>query len=88
MHCSECAELLPRCCICLLQMTIKNPYLEYDPQRSRKVEADEGVGPDTAIVWCQKCKHGGHLDHIMDWFRVESRCPVSECECSCPEKPL
>ena len=66
--CTECGEIFPRCCVCYLQITIKNPYLEWDPQRTRKAEPDEGVTSDTAIVWCQKCKHGGHYDHIVDWF--------------------
>lgn len=69
-------------------ITIKNPYLEYDPPRAKKIEPDEGVTPDIAIVWCQKCKHGGHFEHIMDWFTTETRCPVSECDCNCSERFL
>lgn len=32
-QCTECMEFLPRCCICLMQITIKNPFIEYDPKR-------------------------------------------------------
>ncbi|GAB1601164.1 GATOR complex protein WDR24 isoform X2 [Argonauta hians] len=27
------------------------------------------------FVWCQGCGHGGHLQHIMDWFRENKQCP-------------
>lgn len=26
-------------------------------------------------VWCQGCSHGGHLQHIMDWFKNNKQCP-------------
>ncbi|ORX49056.1 WD40 repeat-like protein [Hesseltinella vesiculosa] len=27
-------------------------------------------------VWCQGCNHGGHLDHMHDWFADEKECPT------------
>jgi hypothetical protein len=31
---------------------------------------------------CSLCGHGGHLEHIMNWFENETKCP-SGCGCSC-----
>ena len=27
-------------------------------------------------LWCQVCSHGGHLDHVSDWFSKYKKCPV------------
>mmetsp|Transcript_10109 Transcript_10109/g.18577 ORF Transcript_10109/g.18577 Transcript_10109/m.18577 type:complete len:1276 (-) Transcript_10109:194-4021(-) len=27
-------------------------------------------------VWCQGCGHGGHLDHLSEWFATEKTCPT------------
>ncbi|KAK6165695.1 hypothetical protein SNE40_022574 [Patella caerulea] len=27
-------------------------------------------------IWCQGCCHGGHIDHIKDWFAVNNECPT------------
>jgi hypothetical protein len=32
---------------------------------------------------CQRCRHGGHLVHMMQWFETETHCPVYGCNCSC-----
>ncbi|XP_078388148.1 GATOR2 complex protein WDR24-like [Cetorhinus maximus] len=28
------------------------------------------------FVWCQGCTHGGHLQHVMDWFQFHTHCPT------------
>lgn len=33
--------------------------------------------------WCQTCKHGGHLNHLMDWFKSHDKCPFLHCKCRC-----
>ena len=30
-------------------------------------------------VWCQGCGHGGHLQHLKDWFDGNSLCPTAGC---------
>lgn len=35
-------------------------------------------------VWCQGCGHGGHMDHMQDWFSKNSVCP-SGCLHRCEE---
>jgi hypothetical protein len=37
-------------------------------------------------VWtarCAKCKHGGHQDHLLQWFKEFDECPVAGCRCEC-----
>jgi hypothetical protein len=35
------------------------------------------------FTWCQACRHGGHADHMADWFRQHAECPVTDCKCHC-----
>uniref|UniRef100_A0A4W3HJU1 WDR59/RTC1-like RING zinc finger domain-containing protein n=1 Tax=Callorhinchus milii TaxID=7868 RepID=A0A4W3HJU1_CALMI len=28
------------------------------------------------FVWCQACAHGGHLQHIREWFQLHAHCPA------------
>eukprot|EP01090_Pellita_catalonica_P014044 TRINITY_DN3481_c0_g1_i1.p1 TRINITY_DN3481_c0_g1~~TRINITY_DN3481_c0_g1_i1.p1 ORF type:complete len:586 (-),score=104.47 TRINITY_DN3481_c0_g1_i1:92-1849(-) len=32
-------------------------------------------------IWCQGCGHGGHLDHMKEWFANETNCPVCNHVC-------
>lgn len=34
------------------------------------------------FTYCSYCKHGGHLDHMTDWFVSYSKCPTG-CGCKC-----
>lgn len=27
-------------------------------------------------VWCQGCAHGGHINHMREWFNGNRQCPV------------
>lgn len=33
-------------------------------------------------VCCKACGHGGHLDHLLEWFDRDERCPTG-CGCRC-----
>lgn len=35
------------------------------------------------FAWCQTCKHGGHIRHLMDWFKNHDKCPFLHCKCEC-----
>eukprot|EP00965_Chrysotila_dentata_P067354 2229282-Pleurochrysis_carterae.AAC.1 len=35
------------------------------------------------MVWCQSCRHGGHVEHVLEWFSLQLECPVSGCACRC-----
>ncbi len=46
---------------------------------------EEKTGLDFKYIWCTKCRHGGHLDHIREWFTDLMVCPVVDCTCICLE---
>lgn len=86
MNCLECLKPLPSCAICLLPITIQNPYL--DNMSRKKNNSDENpdldiLNIDEALVWCQTCRHGGHYKHMVEWFMEYNECPVSDCNCEC-----
>jgi hypothetical protein len=33
--------------------------------------------------WCQMCKHGGHIRHIIEWFKSHEYCAFIHCKCQC-----
>ncbi|CAO3626457.1 unnamed protein product [Cunninghamella blakesleeana] len=33
-------------------------------------------------VWCQGCNHGGHIEHMKEWFSKEKQCPTG-CSHNC-----
>ena len=33
--------------------------------------------------WCQTCKHGGHIRHLIEWFNDHEKCPFLHCKCKC-----
>jgi len=37
------------------------------------------------FIWCTKCRHGGHLEHIKEWFLELMVCPIPDCICICVE---
>ena len=34
-------------------------------------------------VWCAVCGHGGHMNHMANWFRNNKQCPVKGCGHEC-----
>ncbi len=46
---------------------------------------------DTAVrglfTFCEICKHGGHLRHMVSWFSKNSFCPTG-CGCQCRFSPM
>lgn len=33
---------------------------------------------------CEKCGHGGHTMHMLEWFQMHTQCPTG-CGCNCLE---
>lgn len=61
------------CSVCLV------PYLSvgvsmFDIERS---------GNEDLFVWCEKCNHAGHAEHLALWFQEYQTCPVVGCKCTC-----
>jgi hypothetical protein len=82
-HCPECNKQLPRCAVCLVPFSSFNPYLE----KARELREPGAPKPALPLgdwfCWCEKCRHGGHVSHINEWFSNNSKCPVASCECPC-----
>ncbi|KAF8530402.1 hypothetical protein BU17DRAFT_36281 [Hysterangium stoloniferum] len=90
--CQSCGRSLPRCAICLTTLG-----LGFDLARDTELaEGPELLFSDTiddALVFCQTCKHGGHISHMLEWFyghagadsqgTLHDRCPVAGCDCRC-----
>ncbi|XP_023292874.2 GATOR complex protein MIOS [Lucilia cuprina] len=80
--CPSCRKPLPRCSLCLLHMgTTLNAGLLGEGGL-------ESIGWQSKpfskwFSWCQTCRHGGHTEHLMQWFKQNSECPVSSCTCRC-----
>lgn len=84
--CPACRKPLPRCTVCLVNMGSHSGYLiganHHLPSAKNKVGTK--VTPfKNFFTWCQLCRHGGHADHIQDWFDEYTECPVSGCSCKC-----
>ncbi|CAF0839136.1 unnamed protein product [Brachionus calyciflorus] len=35
--------------------------------------------------WCQTCHHGGHIKHLIYWFKSNKKCPYLHCKCYCTD---
>ena len=72
--CHNCAKPLPRCAVCMVPLGYPNHFLQGE-ERIFDIEK--------WFVWCQTCGHGGHANHIKQWFQSHNECPVKGCTCKC-----
>ena len=83
-HCPHCKKLLPKCALCLRPISSLNPYLQLSNARSGQgALRPQELGYGEWVGWCQKCRHGGHVGHLAQWFETNAECPVSGCRCRC-----
>ncbi len=59
--CPRRSKPLPRCAICMIPLGYPN-----NPNQPII---------DNWFVWCQTCGHGGHANHVEQWFETHSECP-------------
>lgn len=81
--CPSCRKPLPRCSLCLMHM---GTMMNASPGETNSSDLQGGwqMKPFSKwFSWCQTCRHGGHTEHIMQWFKQNSECPVSSCNCRC-----
>ncbi|CAH0555566.1 unnamed protein product [Brassicogethes aeneus] len=71
--CPNCRKPLPRCAICLMYMGTT----------TGEIEKSKMVDFDSWFTWCQTCRHGGHAEHMLQWFKEHQDCPVTGCSCRC-----
>ncbi|RNF11746.1 hypothetical protein TraAM80_00729 [Trypanosoma rangeli] len=38
-----------------------------------------------SLAWCTACRHGGHANHLQEWFLTHHKCPVYGCSCRCEQ---
>ena len=70
----RCKRPVPPCCVCLLPLSVVN-------SKAGGSTLPVGQWP----VWCASCGHGGHLQHIDQWFSKYDTCPVKGCGCRCAD---
>lgn len=78
--CPSCRKPLPRCALCLLHMVATGSRQPGDSGTS--YGGQSGVFGQW-FTWCQTCRHGGHANHIAQWFSSHKECPVTGCSCNC-----
>ncbi|PAV84713.1 hypothetical protein WR25_10141 [Diploscapter pachys] len=66
--CPSCGQPLPRCFTCLRRF-------------GYPLKSTDAKCPNFTI--CTLCNHGGHLEHVQDWFSRETFCAVAGCSCQC-----
>ena len=92
--CPQCSRKLPLCAVCLYPIEISNQekivkICSVHSTGALDKEEDNDSGKENQrYIWCTKCRHGGHMDHISEWFREFLVCPFSECKCRCAEKTV
>ncbi|XP_053676082.1 GATOR complex protein MIOS [Anopheles nili] len=85
--CPHCRKPLPRCALCLLHMGTTMGAIS----QSQAIQGQIGWQSKPFskwFSWCQTCRHGGHTEHLTEWFNQNTECPVTSCNCKCFAKDL
>lgn len=80
--CPGCRKPLPRCSLCLTNLGTPSGSGMYHHKDISDLDSKLSPFQDW-FSWCQSCRHGGHVSHILDWFEEHSECPVTGCTCKC-----
>ncbi|CUV05228.1 unnamed protein product [Cryptosporidium hominis] len=80
-----CNKPLPRCVICLTEMSINVISNSINDDAAHKDCAQQCNYNKLSkwYTWCLHCHHGGCFKHISEWFECFDECPVPECNCWC-----
>ncbi|EFA82384.1 hypothetical protein PPL_04809 [Heterostelium album PN500] len=81
--CPHCKQALPRCSLCMLPLSCMVPGIDFKKPTNREFWTAGAESFDDWFTWCQSCRHGGHAQHISDWFKDHNECPVTDCNCTC-----
>lgn len=80
--CPSCLKPLPRCSLCMLHMGTTNASCFQN--KTGYVGSSWQSKPFAKwFSWCQSCRHGGHTEHLTQWFSTHAECPVAQCTCKC-----
>lgn len=80
--CPSCRKPLPRCSLCLLHMGTTNGS-SFQSKTGHVSSGWQSKPFAKWYSWCQSCRHGGHTEHLTQWFSTHAECPVSACSCKC-----
>jgi hypothetical protein len=75
----KCREVLPTCVLCLLPMEATAPLAV------SMTSSDAPLLQDNFYTFCTLCRHGGHAEHLFQWFSTNPDCPVAGCGCLCSQ---
>ncbi|CAF0788328.1 unnamed protein product, partial [Rotaria sordida] len=80
MVCAKCRQVLPRCSICMMSLTtyIEDASYAYEPLLDKHT-----LMSSQWFTWCRLCRHGGHAEHVSNWFAMNQQCPIAKCLCRC-----
>lgn len=89
--CPSCSKQLPACSICLTRPSIHafevngcESFSSCAVSPSTLHLADPSTNrPASMLAWCQRCRHGGHATHLLEWFERSEVCAVAGCDCKC-----
>lgn len=88
--CPSCRKPLPRCSLCLLHMGTSSGAISSPPggnsNNNNNMLMPSNAKPRPFSIWfswCQTCRHGGHTEHLAQWFEKHTECPVTSCSCKC-----
>mmetsp|Transcript_9452 Transcript_9452/g.10768 ORF Transcript_9452/g.10768 Transcript_9452/m.10768 type:complete len:279 (+) Transcript_9452:1-837(+) len=66
-----------------LSLSTDDSCLEFEPiSNSRLKCALCDVAVKGLVTFCRECGHGGHADHMNEWFQLNQTCPTG-CGCKC-----
>ncbi|MFH4983211.1 hypothetical protein AB6A40_009920 [Gnathostoma spinigerum] len=72
MACQYCMKPLPKCVLCRRHLGTLIP-----------TECPTLGRLSSWFTWCQVCRHGGHMAHLLHWFQSHEECAASGCICRC-----
>jgi hypothetical protein len=80
MVCAKCRQVLPCCSICMMSLTtyIEDASYAYEPLPDKHT-----LMSSQWFTWCRVCRHGGHAEHVSNWFAMNQQCPIAKCLCRC-----
>ena len=92
--CPNCSKKLPNCSICKCPIEINNSNINFRTNYNRSYSnlKDSNANENNeneqkfCYIWCIKCKHGGHVEHYLEWFNDYNICPSFECNCKCNDE--
>ena len=91
--CPICKKFLPKCSICFYPIQINEKNFisplknKLDKSNINNINIKNNKNnKNYEFVCCTKCKHGGHINHYIEWFNEYKICPFFKCDCLCVDE--